>query len=372
VEPAAPYAAPPHRTHDEHQRTELRAIPSPERDDSWMSEVIRLRLQGTRTTYPLQEIFDSSAGRLALDSGARVQVARVAAAGHIPVWHVEGVDGGAALMINGVRTRETTVVMGDEVSLAGEVLIAESRRSIALFEFCGLLLGWDAGRLLEVDQALRAIRHSMAGQFPLLLRGEGDLVQIAHMLHRKARPADAPFIAADPRREDGRATVRSPENHRSAVECVGRAVGGTVCVRTRRLPDDFDAAMEQVRTARQDVWVIGCVQRERDWRTPLALMGGLVNVPALEDRRAELDRVVRVCAAEAMAMLNAPRVLDLDGIESIVHESSLGGIPTIAGIAKAAERFVAMRMAGGVTRAAAMLGMAPVSLARWYGRRLHA
>src|SRR4051794_1803101 len=85
-----------------------------------------------------------------------------------------------------------------------------------------------------VDLALRSLVLALDHRATLVLCGEGDLVPIAWVLHRRTLGADRPFIICDPRRGTKAASVRSPASRASGVAALEAATGGSLCVRARR------------------------------------------------------------------------------------------------------------------------------------------
>lgn len=55
----------------------------------------------------------------------------------------------------------------------------------------------------------------MAQRSSLIVTGEGDLVPIAHALHRHLLADGSPFIVCNPKRKDVEASVRSPATCRA-------------------------------------------------------------------------------------------------------------------------------------------------------------
>src|SRR5690242_5078432 len=99
--------------------------------------------------------------------------------------------------------------------------------------FLARMLGWSNER--AVDLALRSLTLALDHRAALVLCGEGDLVPIAWTLHRHTLGADRPFIVCDPRRGTQAASVRSPASRASGVAAFEAAIGGSLCVRSRRL-----------------------------------------------------------------------------------------------------------------------------------------
>jgi hypothetical protein len=89
-------------------------------------------------------------------------------------------------------------------------------------------------------------------------------------------------------------------------------------------------------------------------------------LPPLDERAAELDRIIDEYAAEAVAGLGAVATFmpaDRDWVRR--HEAA-----TLAQIERATRRLVAIRDNGGsITRAAAQLAMSHAALSEWVARR---
>lgn len=264
---------------------------------------------------------------------------------------------------DGARRSETVLAPGLEIAIGGIVLIAESALSIALRGFLARLLGWGRERNEVVDHALRSVRMAATRRAALVLCGDGDLMPIARSIHRHSRGADRPFSVCDPRRRPGKATVRSAENSSTGIEALAVAAGGSLCVRSRRLPPDFREVLEALRTPVSQVQLIVCADTlencERCRVTPIV-------IPPLAARAAELDRIIREYAEDAMTELATPRSGFLEVDHAWVREHAATSLPQIE---KATLRLVALRTSRTFTIAAARLGMAPISLSRWIGRR---
>jgi len=229
-----------------------------------------------------------------------------------------------------------------------------------LRSFLPRLLGWGNPRAVEL--ASRSIETAADHRAALVLCGTGDLVPIAQGLHRRAMGADRPFVVCDPRRRNTPASVRSPANHTSGLAALAAAVGGSLCVRARRLPRDFPALAAQLR-ATDDVLFIVCIKP--DDTIPLLVRPAPIHVPPLAGRAAELDRVIAEYAADAIAELGARRGSFTERDHAWVREH----VKTLAEIDKATLRLVALRASRNTTDAATRLAMAPVSLSRWIDRR---
>ncbi|HMG23329.1 MAG TPA: hypothetical protein VK607_18470, partial [Kofleriaceae bacterium] len=141
-----------------------------------------------------------------------------------------------------------------------------------------------------MELALRSLALALDHRAALVLYGEGDMVPIAWALHRRTLGTDRPFIVCDPRRGTKAASVRSPPSRASGVAAFEVAVGGSLCVRTRRLPGDFPALVARLRDA-DDVLCAICAGQLADPHLPLVLPAPLA-VPPLARCSAELDRII--------------------------------------------------------------------------------
>ena len=254
-------------------------------------------------------------------------------------------------------------VVGVETG-AGSTLVAESEHTVPLRALCQRLLGWGDDRMCAVNQALRAIRLAKALRTSLLLRGEGDLVPIAYAIHRFTVGSAAPFIVCDRRRRDTNASVRSPQNVPGGIEAFARAVGGTLCLWHERLPADIDEVRRCARAPNSEVQLIVCARLQR--RAASADGNPTIEIPRLQLRERELSRIVDEYAEDAITALK----LGLDHLDHDDRDWLMAHCArSLAEIEKATLRIVALSASKNCAQAAALLGMAPVSLVRWLGRR---
>jgi hypothetical protein len=228
----------------------------------------------------------------------------------------------------------------------------------ALRGFVERLLGWSNERAVEL--AHRSVELAANHRAALVLCGTGDMVPIARALHRRAFGAERPFVVCDPRRGNTPASVRSPANRTSGLAALQVAAGGSLCMRARRVPRDFPALDAQLQ-ATDDVLFIVCTKP--DDAIPLLVRPAPIHVPPLAGRAAELDQVIAEYAADAIAELGAPPGAFTKRAHAWVRQHAT---TSLAEVAKATLRLVALRTS---RKAAARLGMAPVSLSRWVDRR---
>src|ERR1051325_4719947 len=228
--------------------------------------------------------------------------------------------------------------------------------------FLGRMLGWSDERAVEL--ALRSIALAVEHRAALVLCGEGDMVPLAWALHQRTLGPARPFVVCDPRRGTKPASVRSPANRPSGLAAFDAAAGGSLGVRTRRLPDDFPALVARLRGA-DDVLCAVCSEDVANPHRSIILPAPLT-VPPLADRSAEMDRSIAEYADDAIAELGAPSSsFTVDDHAWVRGQAAV----SLVEIEKATLRLVAIRTSRNLSGAAARLGMAPVSLTRWIGRR---
>jgi hypothetical protein len=272
----------------------------------------------------------------------------------------EGSKNGVRL--DGARRREIMLAPGIEIEIGKTTLIAESMRSIELRNFLARLIGWDGSQIEIVDRALRSVRMAAARRVALVLCGDGDLVPTAYSLHRRARGPRRPFIVCDPRRLPRKANVRSAQSYMTGLEALPVAAGGSLCVRTGRLPPDFSELVEALRAPDARIQLIVCGDELHDCERYCVIP---IAIPPLASRSGDLDRIIKEYADDAIAELGT------SGSEfpAIDHTWVREHAETLPEIEKATARLVALRVSPSLSNAAARLGMAPASLHRWIGRR---
>jgi FHA domain len=278
-------------------------------------------------------------------------------------WLLRDLGSKNGVRLDGARRDEIVLEPGAEIGIGGVTLIAESGRSVVLRGFLARLLGWRSDRTEVVDHALRSIRMAATRRVALVLRGDGDLVPMARSIHRRALGTERPFIVCDPRRRQGRATVRSAENYETGMPAFAAATGGSLCVRSLRLPRDFRSVVGALRNPNSQVQLVVCAQATEDCSPFLAVP---ITVPPLSTRPDEIDQIITEYAEDAIAELGTPRTGFLSADREWVRMHSASSLPDIE---KATLRLVAIRESRNLSNAAARLGMAPVSLSRWIGRR---
>lgn len=278
-------------------------------------------------------------------------------------WRMRDLGTKNRLVVDGSPCDEVALEPGRLIEIGGVTWIVESRLLVEVRRVLSRLIGYGTDKLADVDLAVRAVRKAAIGQAPLVLGGDGDLVAIARMLHRRVIGEARPFIVCDPRRRRTGATVRSAENYREAVPAMQAAIGGTLCFWSDRVPQDFAVVSRAHREPNARFQLVMCGHKTPYLRphqvAPIAI------VP-LAGRTNELERIVHEYAADARAAL---------GVSMPLHPVDRGWIaassaPTHPELEKSAQRVIAMRATNGnIAAAAAMLGMSHSSLMRWLAER---
>ena len=337
--------------------------------------VMHLREWGTDTIHVLPQPAAIGLDHLPIGSAETCALQLHDHTGHISRLHASLVQNTATkwllhdlgskngIRLDGARCSKIELAAGDEIGIGSLTLIAESRRSVQLRGFLARLLGWRGERVQVIDHALRSIRMAVTRRTALVLCGDGDLVPIARAIHRRAFGVDRPFIVCDPRRRQSEATVRSPANYEAGMPAFKAATRGSLCVRNLRLPRDFRRVVAALRASDSQVRLVICIQTAEECEEDLAVP---ITIPPLDTRPDEIDRIITEYAEDATVELGTLRANFLPADRDWVRIHSASSLPDIE---KATLRLVAIRESRNLSAAAARLGMAPVSLSRWIGRR---
>jgi hypothetical protein len=340
---------------------------------SGSDEVIRLREWGSERIHALPRtaadawlVSADETGALELTDqpAPDKQALLTCAAGQ---WSICDLGTRHGLRQDGVRRDQFVLEPGVELGIGETTLIAETGRAIELRRFCARILGWAPDRAHAVDQALRSIRLGAMRRAALVLCGDHDLVPIAWALHRRTLGTERPLIVCDPRRGNTPASVRSPANYESGVIAFEAAIGGTLFVRRSRLPRDFAQVVARLRAPDAGVQLVVSADH-RDAGHAFLTGPAPIRVPPLDDRADELPRIIEEYAIDAIAELGASEMSFTEDDRRWIVEHAAMSLPEIE---KATLRLVALKSSRSLGSAAKRLGMAPVSLSRWVGRRPH-
>ena len=337
-------------------------------------EVIRLREWGTDTFYELPDVRRGRPSDWTVGSsgGCAIHLEdRWASRRHAQLsyesgrWSVTDLESKNGLKIDGVSVRAGSLEPGTELRIGRTTLLAESRRSVELRCFLGRLLGWSKNRRAVVDAAMHQLRWAPMHKEPIVLRGEGDLVPVAHDLHLNVFGVAAPFIVCDPTRKTVGASARAPANIEDGDDALAAAKGGALCIRNDKPPKSFPKLLDKVRQLESAaaVQVIVCDDGHRRLRVDGAKP---IEVPPLAKRSAaERAHVVTEYAADAARDLGAKRSLTGEDQDWVLQHCGT----SLAEIGRATRRMLALRMEGSLGAAARLLDMSYPSLRRWFADR---
>jgi len=230
-----------------------------------------------------------------------------------------------------------------------------------LREFCCRLFGWSDDHASLVDDAMWTLLNAVARRTAIGLQGESDLVPLAHSLHCRLVGPERPFVVCDPRRGDSDGSVRAPPSRRAGIPALAAAIGGSVCLRSNRLPDDFDRLAASFHESGSAALFLCLHSHDRI----TDLLCRPLTIPSLAQRLPEFPRLLNAYLDEAARVLGARHVR----LSEPMQQSVLHHVKSLSDIEKAALRLVALHSSGNLYRAAQQLHMAPISLIRWMSRR---
>lgn len=339
-------------------------------------DVIRLREWATATVHPLDgDASEAPAIGTAETCAIRVHdPSRRVAHAHARLerargrWTIIDADSEHGLLIDGTRRARAELRPGLEISLGGAVtLIAESPRLITLREELERLLGWSPARRAMVDDALRQVRDHDLQRAPLILCGgpnEHDLIPIAEELHRLTLTEQLPFVVYNPLRSIAK-TAGVARTFTDLATALREAGDGTLCMERRKLSWRQQVAVylavfpQQCRTH-----VVECSNNPDDPDLPTSR----IVIPPLDARKTEIDRLISEYVLEAAQRLYCTKRVRLSAADrEWLRTSACESLPELR---TATLRLVAVREAGSVNAASALLGISHFGLAKWLNGRV--
>lgn len=274
--------------------------------------------------------------------------------------YLDGVAHGKAFLGPGTR-----ITLGPRLSL-----VAESARTIALRAALARMMGWGLADALDV--ALQNLRFAVIGKTAFMVCGKGDLLGFAQELHGLAIGEHHPFVYCRP---GGGGARESSGSEGEGLASIKRVVSGgewltlaqssgTLCIDNRRLPEDLDSILERLHDASSPMSVLLIVlsrhARKREVFTPAPFV-----IPPLSARRPELERLMVECESLAAAKLKMGPLM----LTSAQRTWLRGRCKTLAELQASILRLLAVRHAGSVPGAAALLGMTASGLWQWLAAR---
>jgi len=340
---------------------------------SWIDdEVIQLRIWGTEQVYPLPP--GASSLRIGTARSCEIQVddpSNYTSREHAclerdaGLWRIEDRSKNG-LFIDGEPHARSYLTPGMRISLGSWfTLVADSARTIELRAALARMQGWSADLADALDGALQDLRVAPFGRVIFTLCGDGDLVMAAQELHRLTLGEQRPLVVCSAGGKQQVAGDREGEGPPRAVprvssgrDAVALARGGTICVDNRRLPKDLAAMFELLRASGRptQVFVLGRYVRKTEVFTARPFL-----IPPLAARAGELERLVAEYEAEAARRLGmSPPALTAAQRTRIRERCK-----TLSDLQKATLRLSALRRAGTLRGAAALLKMSTGSLGEW-------
>jgi hypothetical protein len=335
-------------------------------DDGWVIDdpVIELRLRGGAYAYPLPPCAPGTALVVGAAETCDIQlrdptgcvsrhhadlIREPARSRDAWILHDHGSTNG--IRQDGERRLSIELAPGVEITIGGVNLIAESPRLKELRAFLARVIGWDQSRISDVDSGIQAVRTMAMRRAALVLCGDGHLEGIARRLHDLALGRDQPF------------TFYS----RRDIAKLDPARSGTYCFLDDQLPDDFSDLAAALATRESKARVVVCSPSRDDATEAMSQLGRstVLELPGLESRPFEVERLILEYAAEAMATLDAPSIGFREHEFVWLKDLRFASLDEIQ---DTTYRLVALRnwsVRGGAQR----LGISHVALSRWARRR---
>lgn len=354
-----PTTAQPERLHYHASMVALNAT-KPADDDGWAIDdpVTQLRRRGTDQTFELPQ----GEGPLVIGSADDCDLVLHDPTGCVSRHHARLVRERTAWILHdrgstngirqdGERRQSIELTPSIEIEIGGVRLIPESARLRELRAYLCRVVGWGHDRLDDVDQAIQAIRTMATRRATLILCGAGELGRVAERLHHIALGPDRPFIACG----------------RDDTAGVNPANCGTFCFVDDKLPDDFHEIAARLTAPNAKARLVVCSPGREDATEAMAQLArcAVLELPDLETRSGEIDRLILAYAEDAVIALGAPshgfREHELVWLRQLP-------LASLHEVEELTFRLVALRNWNG-RGGAQRLGISHVALSRWARRR---
>jgi hypothetical protein len=271
-------------------------------------------------------------------------------------WMLQDLDSTNGVMLDGARRLSFELTPGAEIEIGDVKLIADSAQLAQLREFVSRIIGWDPARRTDVDAAVRALRQATTRRAAFVLTGDGDLTATARRLHALAFGEEQPFLVEPNRR--GRRKLRRERQWQS---------GGTMCFVADDLPPEFVAIAAASRVRADAPRIMLCAASRDVAATAISKLEStvVVEIPPLSRRPEDLDRLIDVYAADAVAALKAPSYGFRDNEMVWLHRTPIASLDDLEELTL---RLVAARN-WGTKGGGRRLGISHVALGRWLRSR---
>jgi len=338
--------------------------------------VVALRRWGTAKLYKLKERAeeisvgaDRSADVFLNDDTVSRRHARMCRGANDDHWSMLDVRSKNGIRADGIRQHVIRLEVGMVVQVGDVRLVAESKAFASLRCFLNRLIGWGPSAMEKVDEALQEMRTAQRRRDPMIFVGEGDLAPVLRDLSGYLFGSSAPFVVSDPRRQfTDEEDVRRMRNEPLLRDAVAAGVGGVVFLRSQRIDPAFADVVCDLRdprtsaSARQVQFMIGGPVVPSEAQS--VRCAAPIVIPPLSERGREVEHIISEYYEDAMREFEVRAEIPA-AERTWIHASCT----SLADIAKATRRVLALRLAGNVAAAASRLEIAPVSLRRWLRNR---
>ena len=279
-------------------------------------------------------------------------------------WHIHDRASKNGVIVDGRRVSSAQVTPGAVFTLGHLRLVATSCRLTKLREFLFCIMGWCPEMGALVDETMQDLRFALLRRDPIVLSGR-QAVALAQQMAAILLGPDRPFAFHSTKLHDAvmEGDVRWFPNTKSLDAAIEMAKEGAVGIYGTPLPKEFVPTVIELRTWRERPPVIFlCEEGKLDLR--VVRMAPPILVPELRARSLEeLEYVV----SKILFALSREWGTEIDLPEQVRHWA-IENAETVPDLQKCLRRVVALQKAGTLLGASKLLGIAQVSLRRWFHR----
>lgn len=279
-------------------------------------------------------------------------------------WHIHDRASKNGVIVDGRRASSARVEPGAVLILGHLRLVAMSCRLTKLRELLFCIMGWRPEIGTLVDETMQDLRFALLRRDPIVLSGR-HTVALAQQMAAILLGPDRPFAFHSAKLNDSErgGDVRWFPNAKNLDAAIEMAKGGAVGLHGTPLPQELVSTVIQLRTWHERPPVIFiCEEGKLDLR--IVRMAPPILVPELRERSIEeLEYVV----SKSLFALSREWGTELDLPEHVRHWA-IENAETVPDLQKCLRRVMALRKAGTLLGASKLLGIATVSLRRWFHR----